>query len=218
VAVETFYEKPAEDYFLIVSEMVPYKRLNYAISLFSRNGRKLKVVGDGPERSRLRRLARSNVELCGRVSAAELRELYARCSAFVMPGEEDFGITMVEALASGKPVIALGRGGALEIVTRGRGLLYADPSEAGLEEALRTFDQIRLSFQPSFLKSAASTFSESRFEHDFLDGLAAYWSRSRQWHEPMFPVHAAPLQQNRRHAPERGVLEIRRSQRRASDM
>jgi glycosyltransferase involved in cell wall biosynthesis len=216
VAVETFYEKPAEDYFLIVSEMVPYKRLNYAISLFSRNGRKLKVVGDGPERSRLRRLARSNVELCDRVSAAELRELYARCSAFVMPGEEDFGITMVEALASGKPVIALGRGGALEIVTRGRGLLYADPSEAGLEEALRTFDQIRLSFQPSFLKSAASAFSESRFEHDFLDGLAAYWSQSRQWHEPMFPVHAAPLQQNRRHAPERGVLEIRRSQRRAS--
>jgi glycosyltransferase involved in cell wall biosynthesis len=209
VAVETFYEKPAEDYFLIVSEMVPYKRLDYAISLFSRNGRKLKVVGDGPERSKLRRLARSNIELCGRVSAAELRQLYARCSAFIMPGEEDFGITMVEALASGKPVIALGRGGALEIVTSGRGLLYAEASEAGLEQALRTFDRIRSSFQSSFLKSAASAFSEARFEHDFLDGLAAYWSQSRQWHEPTFSVQAAPLQQNGRHAPERRVLETR---------
>ncbi|HTF67060.1 MAG TPA: glycosyltransferase, partial [Edaphobacter sp.] len=136
VAVETFYEEPAEDYFLIVSEMVPYKRLDYAISLFSRNGRKLKVVGDGPEHSKLRRLARSNVELYGRVSATDLRQLYAKCSAFIMPGEEDFGITMVEALASGKPVIALGRGGALEIVTTGRGVLYAEPSEASLEEAL----------------------------------------------------------------------------------
>jgi glycosyltransferase involved in cell wall biosynthesis len=212
VAVESFYEKPADDYFLIVSEMVPYKRLDYAISLFSRSGRKLKVVGDGPEHSKLRRLARSNVELCGRVSATELQQLYARCSAFIMPGEEDFGMTMVEALASGKPVIALGRGGALEIVTRGRGLLYSEPSEAGLEEALRTFDQIRSSFQPSFLKNAASAFSESRFEHDFRRGLAAYWSQSRQWHEPTFSVQAAPLQRDDRHAPERRVLEIRKSQ------
>jgi glycosyltransferase involved in cell wall biosynthesis len=215
VAVETFHEKPAEDYFLIVSEMVPYKRLDYAISLFSRNGRKLKVVGDGPERSKLKRLARSNVELCGRVSAAELRELYARCCAFVMPGEEDFGITMVEALASGKPVIALERGGALEIVTGARGVLYADPSQEGLEEALRIFDRVRSSFEPSFLKSAASVFSESRFEHEFLNGLATYWSQSRQWHEPAFSSHAAPLQQNDGNAPDRGVIEIRRPQERA---
>ena len=193
VDTEAFYEKPAEDYFLIVSEMVPYKRLNYVISLFSDNGRKLKVVGDGPEYSKLRRLARPNVELCGRVPAAELRELYARCSAFIMPGEEDFGITMVEALASGKPVIALGRGGALEIITQGRGVLYAEPSKADLEQALRTFDQIRSSFQPSSLKSAASAFSEQRFEDEFLRGLAAYWSQSRRWHEATPSVEAAPL-------------------------
>jgi glycosyltransferase involved in cell wall biosynthesis len=217
VAVETFFEKPAEDYFLIVSEMVPYKRLDYAISLFSRNGRKLKVVGDGPEHSKLRRLARSNVELYGRVCAADLRQLYARCSAFIMPGEEDFGMTMVEALASGKPVIALGRGGAREIVTTGRGVLYADPSEASLEEALRTFDQSRSSFEPSFLKDAASAFSESRFEENFLRGLAAYWSQSRQWHEPAPPVQAAPYQLDSRHAPERRVLEIRKSQRKVNE-
>jgi glycosyltransferase involved in cell wall biosynthesis len=213
VAVETFYEKSAEDYFLIVSEMVPYKRLDYAISLFSRNGRKLKVVGDGPEYSKLRHLARSNVEFYGRVSAADLRQLYARCSAFIMPGEEDFGMTMVEALASGKPVIALGRGGALEIVTRERGVLYAEPSEASLEEALRKFDQTRSSFEPSFLKSAASAFSEARFEEGFLRGLAVYWSQSRQWHEPAPPVHPAPVPQDGRQAPERRVPEIRKSER-----
>ena len=100
----------------MVSEMVPYKRLDYAISLFARTGRRLKVVGGGPEFSRLKRLASASVEFCGRVSDEELRNLYAGCMAFIMPGEEDFGITMVEALASGKPVIALGHGGALEIV------------------------------------------------------------------------------------------------------
>jgi hypothetical protein len=93
-----------------VSEMVPYKRLDYAIRLFARIGRPLKIAGGGPDFSRLRKLASGSVEFCGRVSDEELRNLYAGCAAFVMPGEEDFGITMVEALASGKPVIALGHG------------------------------------------------------------------------------------------------------------
>jgi len=126
-----------------------------------------------------------------------------------MPGEEDFGMTMVEALASGKPVIALGRGGALEIVTRERGVLYAEPSEASLDAALCKFDQTRSDFEPSFLKSGASAFSEARFIEGFRRGLAAYWSRSRQWHEPAPPVHPAPVQLDSRHGPERRVLEIR---------
>src|SRR5581483_2897897 len=95
VAVETFFHKPAEDYFLIVSELVPYKRIDYAVRLFSRSGRKLRIVGAGPEYANLKRLARANVEFCGRVPDDELRELYARCRAFLMPGEEDFGITTV---------------------------------------------------------------------------------------------------------------------------
>ena len=92
------------------------------------------------------------------------------------------------------------------------GVLYAEPSEASLDEALRKFDQTRSSFEPSFLKSAASAFSESQFEHDFLRGLSAHWSQSRQWHEPIPPLQAASLQQDGRHAPERRVLEIRKSQ------
>src|SRR5580698_4377230 len=106
VAVETFSYRPPEDFFLMVSELVTYKRLDYAIRHFSRTGRKLRVAGDGPEYRSLKRLAAASVEFCGRVSGSDLRDLYARARALVMPGEEDFGIAMVETLASGKPVIA----------------------------------------------------------------------------------------------------------------
>ena len=88
-----------------------YKRVEDAVRCFSRTGRRLKVVGEGPEFMSLKRQAGPNVEFCGRVIASELRELYGRCRALLMPGEEDFGMVAVEAMASGKAVIALGRGG-----------------------------------------------------------------------------------------------------------
>jgi glycosyltransferase involved in cell wall biosynthesis len=176
VAVETFYGRRSEDYCLIVSELVPYKRLDYAVRLFASTGRKLKVVGDGPQFRALRRLGGRTTEFCGRVSDCDLRELYAHCDAFLMPGEEDFGIAMVEALASGKPVIALGSGGALEIVTDGCGLLYAEPTEGCLAEGLRAFDR-GMAFDPARLQSRAAEFSESEFQNGFLRSLGRQWSR-----------------------------------------
>jgi len=167
VSVDSFHHARSEDYFLMVSEMVSYKRLDYAIRLFSRNGRKLKIAGDGPEYRALRGLAASNIEFCGRVPDYQLRELYARSTAFVMPGEEDFGITMVESLASGKPVIALARGGSIEIVANGCGVLYADPTEASLEGALRSYDRITALVNPSHLMSRAMEFSEVAFDRRF---------------------------------------------------
>jgi glycosyltransferase involved in cell wall biosynthesis len=166
VAVETFYSKPSEDYYLIVSELVPYKRLDMAVRVFARNGRNLKIVGGGPEFKALQRAAASNIEFCGRVSDQELRGLYARCRAFLMPGEEDFGITAVEALASGKPVIALGRGGALETVPVGEplgGLLYAAPDDDTLRRAIKQWDQLESLVQPLALQSHAAQFSEAQF-------------------------------------------------------
>jgi glycosyltransferase involved in cell wall biosynthesis len=179
VDVECFYSKPSEDYFLIVSEMVPYKQLDYAVRCFAQNGRRLKIVGSGPEYARLRRLAKPNIEFCGRVPQQQLFELYAKCAAFLLPGEEDFGMTMVEALASGKPVIALARGGAVEIVEQGNGVLYAEPTEAALEEALRVFQMTQAKFDGAELMHFSARFSETEFHRRLLAGLAAQWDRSR---------------------------------------
>ena len=167
VPVQTFHHSANSGYFLMVSEMVAYKRLNYVVRSFARNGRRLKIVGDGPEHARLRKLAAKNIEFCGRVPDRELRELYANSTAFLMPGEEDFGMTMVESLASGKPVIALGRGGAIDIVGNGCGVLYAEPTETCLEDALRSFDQVESLINPAQLISCASQFSEAAFERRF---------------------------------------------------
>ena len=167
VAVESFHHAPSEGYFLAVSEMVPYKRLDYVVRLFARNGRKLKIAGDGPGYRDLKRLAARNIEFCGRVPDGELRELYARSAAFIMPGEEDFGITMVESLASGKPVIALGRGGAAEVVTDGCGVLYPEPSEAALDYALKIFDRSANLLDPAQLRFRAMAFSAMAFDRNF---------------------------------------------------
>jgi glycosyltransferase involved in cell wall biosynthesis len=166
VAVEKFYWKPSQDYYLIVSELVAYKRLDAAVRAFAKNGRKLRIVGDGPEYRALRRMASGNIEFCGRASDEDLRELYAHCRAFLMPGEEDFGITAVEALASGKPVIALGRGGALETVPVSEplgGLLYSEPTDAALCEAIEVWERRENELVPGALSSYASRFSVSEF-------------------------------------------------------
>ena len=144
VPVESFYTSMPDDYYLIVSELVAYKRVIDAVQCFTRTGRRLKIVGGGPEYSRLKSVSGETVEFCGRVSDSELRDLYARSRAVVLPGEEDFGIVPVEALASGKPVIALGKGGVLETVPlynpRG-GFFYSEPGEHHLEGAIKEFER-----------------------------------------------------------------------------
>lgn len=163
VDVEAFYEKPAEDYFLIVSELVGYKQVDYAVRAFAASGRRLRIAGDGPEYRRIKSMGSANIEFCGRVSDSELRDLYARCRAFILPGEEDFGIATVEALASGKPVLALGRGGALETVPPFGGELYPDANEASLNEAIRRLEQLEGALRASDLRAWAARFSEGEF-------------------------------------------------------
>jgi glycosyltransferase involved in cell wall biosynthesis len=161
VDVDSFYWKPAEDYFLAVSELVPYKRIDSLVHWFSTTGRQLKIAGAGPEYRTLRAMATGNVEFLGRVSDSELRERYARCRAFLMPGEEDFGMTPVEALASGKPVVALGRGGALETVPDFGGVFYDEP--AGLTDAISRLESLEPSIRPAELQAWARQFSEVEF-------------------------------------------------------
>jgi glycosyltransferase involved in cell wall biosynthesis len=171
VDVDAFYNEPAEDYFLIVSELVAYKRIDAAVREFSRSGRRLRVVGDGPEYRALRAIARPNVEFLGRVPDCDLRDLYARSRAFLLPGEEDFGIAPVEALASGKPVVAFARGGALETVPSFGGILYDDFD--GLGPAISRFEEMEREIRPAELQSWSRQFSEERFSESMGAVLAA---------------------------------------------
>lgn len=164
VDVESFYANSSEEYYLIVSELVRYKQLNYAVRWFTQTGRRLLVIGDGPEYRTLRRIGGGSVTFCGRIPDEELREILSRCRALIVPGEEDFGITAVEALASGKPVIALGRGGVLESVPLDAGVFYEEPSELALGEAVERFEAMEGEFVQSELQRAASRFSTYNFD------------------------------------------------------
>jgi len=166
VDVDSFRWESAEDYFLIVSELVAYKRIDTAVRLFARTGRRLVIAGSGPEYARLKALAAPNVEFAGRVPDEQLGHLYARCRALILPGEEDFGITAVEALASGKPVIALGNGGARESVPLcdpAGGIFYDSPDEAALAGALERFEVLEPCIRPGELQRHAQRFSEGEF-------------------------------------------------------
>ena len=166
VDVGSFYHRPAKDYFLLVSEFVAYKRIDDAVQYFSRSGQALKLVGGGPEYKKLRAQAAGNVEFCGRVSDAELRDLYANCRAVLMPGEEDFGMVGVEAMASGKPLIALGRGGALESTPPNYppgSYFYEEAGVKGLESAIHAFEKNESLIVPAILQAHSSRFGEARF-------------------------------------------------------
>jgi glycosyltransferase involved in cell wall biosynthesis len=171
VTVDQFRCDPSEDYYLIASELVPYKRIDLAVKCFSKSGRKLRIVGDGPEFAYLRGKAAGNIEFCGRVSDTQLRDLFARCRAFLMPGEEDFGITAVEAIASGKAVIALGRGGVLEIVPPEGAFLYSTPDEDSLEDAVRRFETAEKGIPSRELQISATRFSEAEFDRKMREIL-----------------------------------------------
>lgn len=141
--VDTSDYRPGDDcdnFFLVVSRLVPYKRIELAIQACTELGLPLKVVGDGRYRPALQKLAGPSVEFLGRVDDATVKQLYARCQAHIFPGEEDFGLTPLEAQASGRPVVAFAGGGALETVIEGvTGAFFQEPTAASLAEILRNF-------------------------------------------------------------------------------
>ncbi|HST05471.1 MAG TPA: glycosyltransferase [Chloroflexia bacterium] len=136
------------DYFLVVSRMIPYKRLDIVVDAFTKLKLPLKVVGSGRQEAALRASAGPNIEFMGPVGDPRLKELYANCRAFIFPGEEDFGITPLEAQASGRPVIAYGAGGALETVVQGvTGEFFGTQTAECLAETVSRFDESRYNSQ-----------------------------------------------------------------------
>lgn len=143
VDVDRFTPTGAEpdDFYLVVSRLVPYKRVDLAVEAASRLGRRLIVAGDGPERARLERMAGPTVEFRGHVDDEEATALFARCRALLFPGIEDFGIAPVEAQAAGRPVIAYGRGAALETVTAdSTGVFFDEQSVESVASAIERFE------------------------------------------------------------------------------
>lgn len=155
-----------EDYYLFVSELVPYKRADLAIEAFRQLGLRLKIVGAGSEFQRLKDQAPDNVELLGRVPDAQLDSLYANCKALIFPGEEDFGIVPLEAMACGKPVIAFGRGGVLDTVIPGKtGLFFFQQTAEALATAVNGFESGGASlFQPAQISAYAQGFGPDGFK------------------------------------------------------
>jgi len=152
-----------KDYFLVVSRLSAYKRIDLAVAAFNKLGLPLKIVGIGPDLERLKKLAGKNIEFLGHLPDERIKQLYAECRALIFPGEEDFGITPLEAAASGRPTIAYGAGGAKETVIDGKtGILFAEQTEDSLSRAIESFQS--LWFEKEVLVQHAKKFGREIFK------------------------------------------------------
>ncbi len=169
VDVEEFtLREKKEDFFLAASRMVPYKKMDLIAQAFSELGRRLVVIGDGPDFGKVRDRAGKNVELLGYQETGALRDYLQRARAFVIAAEEDFGILPVEAQACGTPVIAFGRGGVRESVLEGRtGIFFNEQSVESLKQAVREFEKTGDRFSYRDIRANAERFGAGRFRREF---------------------------------------------------
>jgi len=155
-----------EDYFLIVSALVPYKKVEIAVEAFNEIGRRLVIVGSGPESEKLKLIAKDNIEFLGWQGDDELAKIYAGCLALIFPGVEDFGIVPLEAMACGKPVIAFGKGGALEtVINEGAnttGIFFYEQTADSLIKAIADFE--KTNFDPLTIRTHAVKFDRVLFK------------------------------------------------------
>ena len=187
---------PREDFYLAASRLVPYKRIDLIVEAFSQTPhRRLIVIGDGPEMRKIRKLAGPNVTLLGYQPDQVLRDHLSRALAFVFAAEEDFGILPVEAQAAGAPVIAFGRGGALETVvdhstrdaTAPTGLFFTEQTTESLLQAIDRFESHQNDFKSHLIRAHAEKFSESRFLQQYAQFVEEHIRRFR---EPLTPWEA----------------------------
>jgi len=176
--VETEGYPPSWDggYFLMVTALVPYKKVDFAIRAFNELRLPLKIIGSGPDEKRLKSMAGNNIEFTGWLSDDEIKHYYSGCRALIFPQEEDFGITAVEAQAAGKPVIAYGRGGSLEtVIDEKTGIFFKEPSVESLKDSVHRFQDMH--FDINALLANAERFSHDRFIAEMLSYFEKIYSQ-----------------------------------------
>ncbi len=176
---------PREEFYVSVSRFVPYKRVDLIVEAFTRMGKPLVVIGEGSEFEKVRRAAGPNVKLLGHRSAAEIEDYLQRARAFVFAAEEDFGIASVEAQATGCPVIAYGKGGALETVIgwpapEPTGVFFDAQTPEAIAGAVKTFEAYEDEFDPEVCRRNAELFGQQRFQGELRTTLEELWDRFRR--------------------------------------
>lgn len=170
--------KPKE-YFLLVGRFMAYKKLDIVIEAFNRMGSELKVIGRGPEYDRLKRMAAGNVEFLGRVPDDELAEYYANCRAFIFPQEEDFGIVAIEAMASGRPIIAYRGGDIPEHIEEGKsGIFFERQTAQDIIEAVEKFRGE--DYDPAYIRAQAEKFDKSLFKAKIKEYIDIEYKKFRE--------------------------------------
>nr|WP_320193454.1 glycosyltransferase [uncultured Desulfobacter sp.] len=154
-----FSNKASEDFYLFLGQLNPYKKADLAVRAFNKLNENLYIIGDGPQKNELKKMSNNNIKMLGRLSDDDLTDYYSRCKGFIFPGEEDFGITPLEAMASGKPVIAYGKGGALETVVEGEtGCFFYEQTEESLIDAVQKSQRIK--WNPELIRAHAKRFDK----------------------------------------------------------
>jgi len=158
-----------ENFYLTASRLVPYKKIDLIVEAFSKMpDKKLVVIGDGPDFDKVKKKAGKNIEILGYQPFEILKDYMQRAKAFVFAAEEDFGIVPVEAQACGTPVIAFGKGGAIEtVVNRETGLFFKEQTVESLTDAVKEFEKIEEKFDYVKIRKNAERFGKSRFKHEF---------------------------------------------------
>ncbi len=179
VDVERFFiSEKRDNYFITVSRLVSYKRLDVIIQAFNELKLPLVIIGEGPSKGMLKSIAGPTITFLGQQPPQKVEELLSKARAFVFSAEEDFGIVNVEAQASGLPVIAFGRGGALETVIEGKtGMFFYKQDPACLVETIRKFLAVEDSFDPYTIRKNAERFPRSRFEQEFKTFVDEAWEK-----------------------------------------
>ncbi len=171
-----YISKETKGYFLAVGRLIPYKKFDLIIETFNQIGLPLKIVGEGISARELRSKANANIEFLGNLDDRSLQKIYSECEALIFPQIEDFGITPIEAMASGRPVIAFNQGGSQDTIIEGEnGIFFKQQTAMHLREAIENYQKNKQQFKPETIRQHASRFDHKIFESKLLNFLEAKW-------------------------------------------